>query len=161
MGICHKNSNCRTKDTEIDDIKAKTDNLPADPASETNVDATETKVDIIDTVVDAIKAVTDNLPDSGALTTLIDHLTDIKGAGWTDENLKTIDALIDAIKAKTDTISWTDITFLKDIEGGKWKIVGNQMIFYKSDNSTEVARFNLLDSTGSASMENVFERQRV
>lgn len=34
----------------------------------------------IDTVVDAIKAVTDNLPDSGALTTLITHLTDIKGA---------------------------------------------------------------------------------
>lgn len=66
-----------------------------------------------------------------------------------------------AIKAKTDTIAWTDITFLKDIEGGKWKIVGNQMIFYKSDNSTVVATFNLFDSDGNAAMVNVFERQRV
>ncbi len=54
------------KDDEIDAIKAKTDNLPADPASETNVDANETKIDTIDTVVDAIKAKTDNLPASPA-----------------------------------------------------------------------------------------------
>ncbi len=32
---------------QIDDIKAKTDNLPADPASETNVNETETKVDTV------------------------------------------------------------------------------------------------------------------
>jgi len=31
-------------------------------------------------------------------------LTALKGAGWTDENLKTIDAIADAIKAKTDVI---------------------------------------------------------
>ena len=55
-------------DTVVDAIQAKTDNLPADPASETNVDANETKIDTIDTVVDAIKTVTDNLPNSGALT---------------------------------------------------------------------------------------------
>jgi len=148
-------------DTVVDAIKAKTDNLPADPASESNVDANEAKIDTIDMIVDAIKVIVDNLPDSGALTTLISHLTDLKGAGWTDENLKTIDALIDAIKAKTDTISWDDITFLKDIEGGKWQIVGNQMIFYKSDNSTEVARFNLFDEAGTPAMMNVFKRERV
>lgn len=43
-------------DTEVAAIKAKTDNLPTDPASETNVNANETKIDIIDTVLDALVA---------------------------------------------------------------------------------------------------------
>lgn len=41
----------------------------------------------IDLLIDAMKAVLDNLPDSGALTTLVTHLTDIKGgtfSGSTD-----------------------------------------------------------------------------
>lgn len=55
-----------------------------------------------------------------------------------------------------------DITFLKDIEGGRWKIEGVQMIFYKSDNLTEVARFNLFDAAGNpTSAVEVFERKRV
>ena len=45
-----------TIDTVVDAIKAKTDNLPADPASETNIDANETKIDITDEVVDTIKS---------------------------------------------------------------------------------------------------------
>jgi len=53
-------------DTVVDAVKAKTDNLPADPASETNVDANETKIDTIDTVVDAIKVVTDALTAAAA-----------------------------------------------------------------------------------------------
>jgi hypothetical protein len=52
-------------DLLIDAIKAKTDNLPADPASETNVNANENKIDIIDTVVDAV------LVDSAELQGLI------------------------------------------------------------------------------------------
>lgn len=31
------------------------------------------------------------------ITTIIGHLTDIKGAGWSDENLTTMDALIDSL----------------------------------------------------------------
>lgn len=56
-----------------------------------------------------------------------------------------------------------DITFIKDIEGGRWKIDAalNQMIFYKSDNTSEVARFSLFDITGSAGFNNPFERRRV
>jgi len=145
-------------DTLIDGVKAKTDNLPADPADDSDIDS---QLAALDVLIDAIKAVTDNLPNSGALTTLITHLTDLKGSGWTDENLKTMDALIDAIKAKTDTIDWTDITFLKDIEGGRWRIINNQMVFYKSDNETEVARFNLFDIYGAASQKNVYDRRRV
>ena len=43
-------------------IKAKTDNLPADPASESNVDANESKIDSLQADATAIKAKTDNLP---------------------------------------------------------------------------------------------------
>ena len=53
------------------------------------------------------------------------------------------------------------LTFLKDIEGGRWKIEDNQMIFYKSDNVTEVARFNLFNADGVAAMKNLYERKRV
>ena len=44
------------KDDEIDAIKLATDNLPADPASETNVNANETKIDAIQVDVTAILA---------------------------------------------------------------------------------------------------------
>lgn len=54
------------------------------------------------------------------------------------------------------------VEFIKDIEGGRWKIDedANQMIFYKADNVTEVARFNLKDSSGNPNSESVFARLR-
>jgi hypothetical protein len=70
---------------------------------------------------------------------------------------------IQAIKAQVDTFLWDDVTFLKNIEGGRWKIddENNQMIFYEGDNETEIARFDLLDQAGNPSVTNVFERRRV
>jgi hypothetical protein len=57
--------------------------------------------------------------------------------------------------------SFGDImTFIKNIEGGRWRIVSNQMVFYAEDNLTEIARFNLFDNAGTPAMENVFERRR-
>ncbi len=53
------------------------------------------------------------------------------------------------------------LEFIKQINGGRWKIVGNQMIFYKEDNTTVVATFNLFDQNGNPSMVNVFDRQKV
>lgn len=55
------------------------------------------------------------------------------------------------------------LNFLYDVEGGRWLIDEsvNQIIFFKDDNVTEVARFNLLDITGSAGYQNPFERVRV
>jgi len=64
-----------------------------------------------------------------------------------------IDVTVQAIK--------NDVDFIKNIEGGKWKIINDQMIFYASDNETEVARFNLFDEAGNPSMINVFSRERV
>ena len=53
------------------------------------------------------------------------------------------------------------ITLMRDLAEGRWKIVGNQMLFYKSDNATLVATFNLFDSAGNPTMDAVFERTRV
>jgi len=75
--------------TDVDAIKAKTDNLPADPADDSDIDA---QLATIDAVVDAIKAKTDNLPADPA------DDSDI------DAQLATIDAVVDAIKAKTDNL---------------------------------------------------------
>ena len=56
-----------------------------------------------------------------------------------------------------------DTAFIREIEGGRWKIdtVTNQMIFFKNDNITEVARFDLKDATGLPSTSSIFERSRV
>ena len=55
------------------------------------------------------------------------------------------------------------ISFIQDIEGGKWTIDSdnNQMIFFKGDNATEVARYDLTDADGNASSSEVFTRTRV
>ena len=37
----------------------------------------------------------------------------------------------------------SDTGFIKDINGGKWEISADEMIFYKDDNITEVARFTI------------------
>jgi len=96
------------KDDEIDAIKAKTDNLPADPASETNVDANETKIDLLQVDSTAILADTSEMQDK--LPT-----NNIMGSGVkTDKNDE-----IDAIKLSTDNLpsdptSETNATLNKD-----------------------------------------------
>jgi hypothetical protein len=48
-----------------------------------------------------------------------------------------------------------------DISFGRWKIVGNQMQFFKEDNVTLVATFDLFDDLGNPTMDQVFERRKV
>lgn len=55
----------------------------------------------------------------------------------------------------------TDIATLIDEIGGKWELIGNQMIFYKSDNITEIKRFNLFNAAGNPSLTSVYKRERV
>ena len=83
--------------SEITDIKAKTDNLPADPADASDINTSfttvNTKLDTIDDFLDteiaailaavdtevaAIKAVTDLIPNAGALTTIQADLDNIQ-----------------------------------------------------------------------------------
>lgn len=106
-----------TVDTVVDAIKAKTDNLPSDPADASDIAASftslNTKVDTIDTVVDAIQAKTDNLPSDPADASVI-------AGEFTALNTKvdTIDDLLDtevaAIKSKTDNLP-TDPADASDI----------------------------------------------
>jgi hypothetical protein len=49
---------------------------------------------------------------------------------------------------------------LYDMQFGRWKIEANQMIFYKDDNTTEIARFDLFDADGNPTMDAVFDRFR-
>lgn len=55
----------------------------------------------------------------------------------------------------------SDIDRLVDIQYGRWKILNNQMVFYKEDNSTVVATYDLFDDTGSPTMDAVFDRVKV
>lgn len=45
-----------------------------------------------------------------------------------------------------------------NIEYGRWKVIGDQMIFYKPDGVTEIATFDLKDLAGATTMQNVYER---
>ena len=53
------------------------------------------------------------------------------------------------------------IDVLEQFEGGRWEITSTQMIFYAPDNTTELARFDLFDFTGSNTRVNATERVRV
>jgi len=97
-------------DELLDAIKAKTDNLPTDPADESLLEAelltVETNVKAA--ITDAEGNIRDGAYDLHMLyddlNTIQTALNAIKGIGWVDENLTTIDALIDAIQAKTDNL---------------------------------------------------------
>tara|TARA_A100001011_G_C14287279_1_gene834418 strand:- start:1913 stop:2344 length:432 start_codon:yes stop_codon:yes gene_type:complete len=49
------------------------------------------------------------------------------------------------------------------IHTGRWEIeeANKQMVFYQDDNSTEIARFDLFDRTGTKSIDELFERRLV
>ena len=53
------------------------------------------------------------------------------------------------------------IDFTRNVTTGRWQIdkATNEMIFYKEDNTTEVARYSLFDSDGNPSVAAVFDRK--
>lgn len=82
-----------------------------------------------------------------------------------EENDPKVALTYDLVQLVTGTVNTTlaDIQFLQDMEGGRWKIdtSTNRMLFFKSDNVTLVAQFDLFDSTGVPSSNQVSERRRV
>jgi hypothetical protein len=98
-------------DTEVAAIKAKTDNLPADPADASDVASSFSTVNstlstiaaYIDTEVAAIKAKTDNLPASPAATGDIPSAATIADAVWDEASTGHTDA------GKAGAQVWTDI----------------------------------------------------
>ena len=77
-----------------------------------------------------------------------------------DQNYLNNNPKVDEIYTQLILVSGS-VDFIRHIEGGRWKITGNQMIFYKSDNSTVVATFDLFDQFGTPTDNEVMERQRV
>ncbi|MBN1467748.1 MAG: hypothetical protein JW924_03400 [Fusobacteriaceae bacterium] len=54
------------------------------------------------------------------------------------------------------------VELLKQYQGGRWRIntAENKMYFYKEDNVTVIAVFDLKDADGNPSVTDVFERRR-
>jgi hypothetical protein len=132
-------------DLLVDAIKAKTDNLPADPAATSDVTAlndlsaaevnaqcdaaiadaslaTASALATVDAVVDAIKLVTDNLPNSGALT----DLATAAALATVDSNIDDLVARLTAARAGyldklnvTGTLAHSDAagTYKADVSG--------------------------------------------
>ena len=109
---------------------------------------------------------------NGSITVIESDIATMQG------DLNDIEVSITAMEADILTINTnigtiqTDIgnltiaqQFMADIEGGRWLIDedANQMIFFKADNVSEVARFNLLDESGSPTSDptRISERTRV
>lgn len=127
-------------DTEIAAIKAKTDNLPTDPADASDIAAAfaaaSTKLDTIagylDTEIAAIKAKTDNLPASPAATG--DAMTLTSG-----ERNAVADAFLDRNMATgTDSGSSTVRTVRQALRfnRNKVEISGGTLTTYKEDDAT-------------------------
>ena len=57
----------------------------------------------------------------------------------------------------------SSVDFTKDMTAGRWELDDslNQMIFYKDDNSTVVARFGMSGSDGTPTVSEVHERRRL
>ena len=53
------------------------------------------------------------------------------------------------------------IQLIRDMTEGRWKISANKMQFFKADNITLIAEFDLFDDVGVPSMDAVFERSRI
>jgi len=88
----------------------------------------------------------------------VNHHMYLDFAEVTSINVITAQDMADAVWQHADGI------FIKDMEGGRWKRDGNQMIFYKDDNITEVARFDLKKFDGTPATESddeVAERVKV
>lgn len=99
---------------------------------------------------------------AGQYTILVEATVDGIDTHWTDsffisDEMKKIADFLDALISSR--ASATDMTFIKDMIGGRWLIENNQMKFYKDDNVTLVATFDLKNSNGDPSMKDVFERE--
>jgi hypothetical protein len=168
-------------DTEVAAIKVKTDLIPASPAQEGTLSTIHGKVDSIltdtnelqndlvnggrlDLLVDAIKVKTDLIPASPAA---VGSKMDIVDAPSPTGKAALANAAADQVWDEVASghvaagSSGALLALIHSILGGKQQIVGNQLVCYAADNTTEVARFNLFDSAGDPTMMSVYLRNRV
>jgi len=104
-----------------------------------DIDDLVTDLGVVDGIVDAVNT---RLPTDPADQSAVE-------AAISASEVNVI-AEVDANEVKIDAMQ-VDITYFKDIEGGRWAIdaVAKQMVFYKSDNITEIMRFDLKGADGN------------
>lgn len=91
--------------------------------------------------------------DTGTAFTRVGYATEEYNV---EANNPNVDTILNVLNVVSGTISQ-----LYDVQYGKWEITSNQMVFYKPDNVTEIARFDLFDEYGAPSMDAVFKRVKV
>lgn len=95
------------------------------------------------------------------------YFTEKSTIGWTNPERKQIRSALGVVGDKVAAVGGqlqlmqTDIDFIKSISGGKWHILGSEMIFYKDDNTTEVARFRLYNDAGIPAPTGTVRRERL
>ena len=57
-----------------------------------------------------------------------------------------------------DLAQQADLTIVRQVETGRWRIIANQMVIFADDGSTPLLTFNLFDALGAPSMDSVFQR---
>ena len=160
-----------------DGIKDKTDNLPIDPADQSQVEAAiatrapageyDTEMAHLDVDVSSRNDVSP--PTVIAIRTEMDtNSTKMAPSQVLEDykaNVSNLDAAVSSRSVPNEynlpiASLQTDLTFIRDEAGGDWQIINNQMIFSKED-GTELMRFDLKDLAGTPVMEGVFKRERV
>ncbi len=93
------------------------------------------------------------------LTSVISAISALNNISVSDiENSSVLakEATISSVSTKIDNMQ-TIINNLMDATTGRWEILNNQMIFYRSDNSV-LMRFNLFDKAGNPTETSVYDR---
>ena len=114
-----------------------------------------------DATLDLVKLETDKIQDIKDQTDLIptDPATETTLA--LKPSLADIESsTILAKEASLNDIA-TKIEAIRKMEYGRWRLINNQIIYYADDNVTEIARFNVFDINGTATMTNIAERRKV
>jgi hypothetical protein len=157
-----RGSDTAPDNASITAIKAKTDNLPSDPAdasematSFSTVNSTLTTIaTYIDTEVAAIKAKTDNLPtdpaDQSAVEAAITSaVTAIKGADG--DTLKSLSDQIDGLSASTGSGARTVTITVNDgttvLQNAKVRLTEGASTYNGTTNASGVIVFNVDDAT--------------
>lgn len=158
-------------DLLLDAVKAKTDNLPVDPADASDITAsfstTDGLITTVDTVVDAIKVSTDALPTDPADASVIAAASSV-----TDGLVTTVDTVVDgiqtdlsnatdglgALKALIDIVDTVADGIVTDVGDPSGHTLTNLTAKMGNDTDTVKTRFDTLDTSiagigGSTSSE--------
>ena len=80
----------------------------------------------------------------------------IPGAGLSTTQATALDEIHSAVNQMTGSID-----YIYQAKFGRWKLEDNCLIFYRTDNVTEIARYQLYNQAGQPCMTRVYDRRKV